>query len=166
MFAQHPAQNTGVVYTQLIHRYIKANAMIEEPNYEFALYLGVQLEKVKRISCCAQDICVPATQSVKQHRCDWMQRWLYANGWTILSTGSVMKRQRRAVQSTVTSSSGHIQEEVGVIFVNTEGVGGWWRERAVFLMHCVWTPVAALTTPPPAPTPPVPLTKHQTCLGN
>lgn len=35
-----------------------------------------------------------------------------------------MKRQRRAVQSTVTSSSGHIQEEVGVIFVNTEGVGG------------------------------------------
>ena len=46
--------------------------MIEEPNYEFALYLGVQLDKwkVKGISCCAQDKCVLATQSVKQHRCD------------------------------------------------------------------------------------------------
>ena len=78
MFAQHPAQNTGVVYTQLIHRYIKAKAMIEVCS--LSRCAALEMESEEDFMLCSRQMCsgdtIGETTSMRLDAKVVVRKWL------------------------------------------------------------------------------------------
>ena len=78
MFAQHPAQNTGVVYTQLIHRYIKAKAMIEVCS--LSRCAALEMESEEDFMLCSRHMCsgdtIGETTSMRLDAKVVVRKWL------------------------------------------------------------------------------------------